>query len=56
MSVLPKSISVRTYSGGSLAVLLVTRNEVMLACGGQDKEVSEEGAEKKAQQRFMLRR
>lgn len=56
MSVFPKSASVGTYLGCLLAVSLVTRNEVMLVCGGQDKEVSGEGAEKTAQQHFMLRR
>lgn len=38
MSIITKSVSMRKYLGCSLAILLVTCNEVMLACGGQDKK------------------
>lgn len=37
-----KSVSIRKYLGCPLALLLITCNQVMLACGGEDKEVSEE--------------
>lgn len=38
MSIFTKSASIRKYLGCLLAILFITCNEVMLACGGQDKK------------------